>query len=300
MAITARITDTSRAIHVLEGILKGIAADKKINIEEMYELKRWLDNHKNLSDVYPFSEAYELIDSVLEDGIIDKEEQEEILDFCNSFEALDGPIDRLTKEMRNLHGFLHGIIADKRVNKKELKALQKWMKYHKSNLHKWPFDELYILINTILKDGIVTEEEQREFIDFTKGFIEDKAENAKKDPSVFVNRWMNSDAPTLKTIDRIIDKNIKIKISKKTFCFTGQMKSGKRKDMQNKVAEIGGIPMNNISRKTDYLVIGALSNPCWAYSTYGRKIEAVMNNRKMGINTYILHEDDFISAIETA
>ena len=60
------------------------------------------------------------------------------------------------------------------------------------------------------------------------------------------------------------------------------------------VKKLDGIPLNNPIVQLDYLVIGAQSSPCWAYSTYGRKIEAVIANREKGAETLILHEDDFI------
>ena len=48
------------------------------------------------------------------------------------------------------------------------------------------------------------------------------------------------------------------------------------------VRKLDGIPKNNAVAQLDYLVVGAQSSPCWAYSTYGRKIEAVIENREKG------------------
>jgi len=156
MTITGKITESSRAIHVLEGLLKGIAADQIINITEVQALETWLNNHKNFSHIYPFSEAYLLIDRILEDGVIDKYEKEELIDFCRDFQALDGPVDSMSKEIRNLHGFLHGIISDNEVNKAELEALESWMEYHMSNIEMWPYCECYTLVKSILEDGKIT------------------------------------------------------------------------------------------------------------------------------------------------
>lgn len=298
MSITAKITDTSRALHVLEGLFKGITCDKMITHDEILSLKAWLDNHQNLSYIYPFSDAYEFVDRILEDGEISKSEHDEIIDFCESFEATNGPINLLTMEMRNLHGFLHGIIADQKVSVEELKALEKWMLYHDSNSGKWPFDEIYDKIQSILKDGIITKSEHDDFIEFAKGFIEQGTSNTQNDPTIFTDYWMKSDAPILKTIDSIIERNLNIIINGKSFCFTGQMKNGKRKDIQNNLSKKGGIPVDRITKTLDYLVIGALSNPCWAYSTYGRKIDSVIENKRNRVKTLIIHEDDFISKLD--
>lgn len=297
MAITAKITDSSRALHVLEGLLKGISCDKKINQEELSSLKLWLDNHKNFSYIYPFCDCYEFIERVMEDGEITQGEHDEIIDFCESFLALNGPIDLLTMEMRNLHGFLHGIIADQKISFEELKALEKWMIYHDANSGKWPFDEIYDIIQEILKDGVITKSEHDKFLQFASGFIEKDVFNVPRDPTIFTNYWMKSDAPILKTIDSIIDRDANIVIAGRSFCLTGQMKHGKRKDFQMNLSTKGGIPVERITKTTDYLVIGALSNPCWAYSTYGRKIDSVMKNKRNGVHTKIIHEDDFVNEL---
>jgi NAD-dependent DNA ligase len=298
MAITAKITDISRALHVLDGILMGIGADKIINEQEVKALKEWLENHKNLIDVCPFSELYEITSRILENKRIDKADHDELLDFCRNFRSSNGPIDIMTMEMRNLHGFLFGIIADNRISKEELEALRKWMGFHSSNSSKWPFNELDSLIENVLADGIITEEEQQAILSFARGFIEQSvSSDFEKDNTLYNKPWLISNAPTLQTIDQIVERDVKILIIKKTFCFTGQMKAGTRKEVENLLRDKGGFPVDTINKHTDYLVIGALSNPCWAYSTYGRKIELVMNNKETGGITTILHEDDFICAL---
>ena len=52
------------------------------------------------------------------------------------------------------------------------------------------------------------------------------------------------------------------------------------------------------SKNLDYLVIGSISQKAWAYSTYGRKIETVLNHRRHGAETQIIHEHDFVAAVE--
>lgn len=54
---------------------------------------------------------------------------------------------------------------------------------------------------------------------------------------------------------------------------------------------------NNVSKSTDYLVIGAEGNPCWAYACYGRKVEAAVNLRKEGYRIILVHENDFHDAV---
>ena len=51
-----------------------------------------------------------------------------------------------------------------------------------------------------------------------------------------------------------------------------------------------------LQKKTDFLIIGDDSNPCWAFSCYGRKVEEAMNMRKQGYKISIVKEIDFIDA----
>lgn len=294
MAITAKITDASRAIHVLEGILKGISCDNKVNDKELSSLKTWLDMHKSFSYIFPFCDIYEFIERIYADKHVSESEKIELIDFCNSFQALNGPIDMLTMEMRNLHGFVQGICSDGTVSKDELKGLEKWMIYHESNRNNWPFNEIYSAVERILKDGIVSKAEQKEFLELAQSFYSTEAIEHRKDQSMFIESWMQSSSPTVKTIDQIIAKNPSIQIPDNTFCFTGQMKSGTRRLVERMLLDKGGIPVDDVTHQTNYLVVGALSNPCWTYSTYGRKIEKVMNKCT---DTEIIGELDFMEAL---
>jgi BRCT domain type II-containing protein len=79
------------------------------------------------------------------------------------------------------------------------------------------------------------------------------------------------------------------------FWFTGQAAHAKRHTLHALVISRGGETPCSVSKKHDYLVIGANSQPCWIYSAYGRKVEAVMQNRKEGASTIIVRERDFVA-----
>lgn len=54
---------------------------------------------------------------------------------------------------------------------------------------------------------------------------------------------------------------------------------------------------SSVSNKTDYLIIGADGNPCWAYACYGRKVEVAVKLRKEGGKILLVHEYDFLDAL---
>ncbi len=293
----AMINDFEKAEKTLHGLLLGIRADNKIEVIELNKIKEWLKLHKNLSHVLPFCEVYEMIERVLDDGIIDEYEHDEIMQYIENYDSENSPYDDLKEEMRCLHGFIQGVGINKIINATELGALKNWMIYHESVIDKWPFNELYQLINNILADGIVTKEEQEQFLNFINDFTEKKAQNIK-DESVFVNKWMATNAPTVETIKSVVNKNCNIDIKGKTVCITGVMKV-KRALVFDIVTERGGIPKKDVTLNLDYLVIGALSNPCWQYTTYGRKIETAMQYNHHGSKINIVSENDFLVALNS-
>jgi len=70
-----------------------------------------------------------------------------------------------------------------------------------------------------------------------------------------------------------------IAIEGKCFCFTGTFTYGSQKDCQQAVSSRGGTCTDNVTSKTDVLVIGSDANSYWAHGSYGNKIEAAMIRR---------------------
>jgi len=74
----------------LHGLVAGIAADGRINEEEIKVLKKWCLDHEHLQGMWPFDEFYSLSLSTLEDGIITNEEKEIIIYYFKEFLNLNG------------------------------------------------------------------------------------------------------------------------------------------------------------------------------------------------------------------
>ena len=89
------------ATQILDGILKGITVDGKITESECKNLRQWLYDNIYLSDHFPFNKAMEILDKVLEDSIITKEEAEYINSMIN--EMLN-PVDSLKEVVNSVDG----------------------------------------------------------------------------------------------------------------------------------------------------------------------------------------------------
>lgn len=84
----------------------------------------------------------------------------------------------------------------------------------------------------------------------------------------------------------------------KKFCITGILKSGNRALLEKKISDLGGVPTRTLTKKTDYLIVGDNGNQAWAFACYGRKVEKALDLRKNGHKISLIHEFDFIDAIE--
>ena len=66
------------------GLLSGITIDERLNAEEVAETLNWLSEYSDLLGRAPFSELKEKLDEILADGVIDPEEQEDLLWVCRN------------------------------------------------------------------------------------------------------------------------------------------------------------------------------------------------------------------------
>lgn len=69
----------------LQGLMGGIAADKKISIEELRRLQNWLDDHTHLRTCWPYDELESLLLHVMKDGVVDENEHKHLLAFFQEF-----------------------------------------------------------------------------------------------------------------------------------------------------------------------------------------------------------------------
>lgn len=289
-------TDVERATERLKGILLGISIDNHITEDEVRNLADWLNMHKYLHDTRPFNEIVQKLDQILEDNIVDEEEREEVLELCWAFDKHSAACQCATGATRRLHGVLQGISLDQKVREQEIIGLKNWLNTYEGMKDYWPFTDLWKMITDILEDGVVDDDEQKMLLDYCTNFSETPIDDADIHDKIYEKGFMATSAPVLKPFTAICDRECLIQFSDHSFCFTGPARSGPRKVLHAMVNDLGGIPKTGVSPKLNYLVIGAQSSPCWAYSTYGRKIEKVFLQRdeRSGITT-ILHEDDFLA-----
>lgn len=88
------IADSTKNLIALKELLSDASLDGKITKSEVFSLKSWLDSNQNLAGNYPFDIVFKSIEKVLEDGVLEQEELEELFDIFQ--EVLD-PVNAVAK-----------------------------------------------------------------------------------------------------------------------------------------------------------------------------------------------------------
>jgi hypothetical protein len=282
-----------KAINTLRGIVAGMATDKQVDSAEIQELAHWCELHAHLRDRHPFSEILPVVENACADGVITEDESKDILWICSSFADSGSYYDSITSSIQFLNGMIHGIMADGEISDEEIHALHSWIEANDFLAGTYPFDEINSLLSTILADKKINDDERNTLMAFFSNLIEfkDSYNLVEKD---FESLRENYSVPGICAVCP------DVQIGNHSFCFTGESYHSSRKEIYETVESLGGICRNNVSSKTDYLVVGNAGNPCWAYACYGRKIEEAVNLRKAGGHIQIINETDFWDTVEDA
>lgn len=282
--------EMQKAINGFRGILEGIAIDGIVDAAEQQELKNWYELHRYLVDKHPFSEIIPAIDTALEDNVLTAEEARELLWLCDQVSS-GSYYDLVTSSIQTLHGVIHGILANNTLTDVEICELGSWLDDHSILQGTYPFDEIYSLVSSVVEDGVIAEDERNTLRAFFSEFVDTR-------DSYNLNEIELAQLREQYSIHGICARNPKIEILGHTFCFTGASSRATRDEIAFAVCQRGGKFINSVSKKIDYLVVGADGNPCWAFSCYGRKVEKAVALRQEGNALTIVNENDFWTAYD--
>ena len=93
-----------RAIHSLMGVLEGVALDGVLNPDEVSFLRMWTREHLEFADLHPINEILTPLMHALEDGVVDHEEQQDLLWLCRRLSGRSF-YDEVTVDLQRFHGF---------------------------------------------------------------------------------------------------------------------------------------------------------------------------------------------------
>jgi NAD-dependent DNA ligase len=273
-----------KAINSLLGILEGITIDSLLNEQETGYLATWLIEHQEYANKHPFNELLPVIARSIQDNILSTDEHEEIVWLCEKFKSSEYYSENVA-DLQRLQAILVGIAADGTITKDELDGLSDWLADHDHLRKCYPYDEIDSLIVHALADQKIDKREHEDLLMFFSEFSETKPKTIE---------MPNSYSPMVTGICAVAPT---IEFLNSTFCFTGESTRFLRRELSDHVVARGGTVAKGVSRKINYLVVGAAGNPCWKYACYGLKIERAIDLRKEGHQIVIVHEIDFHDAM---
>ena len=277
-----------KTINTLEGILTGLSIDNELNEQETNDLLQWSLTHSYLADRRPFDELFNTIFIALEDDILALEEKEDLLWLCKKLHSNGLYYDTITSDMQKLQGIFHGILSDGVITKKELEGLKEWLSENEQLATYHPYDEVFSLVTSVLKDGKVSLEEEHLLKAFFSQFVENS--NACEDLSEEERNLFRKQGICALAPDVVVEGH--------SFCFTGKSTKASRTEIAEIINNAGGKFKNNVNKDTNYLIVGNEGNPCWAFACYGRKIEKAIELRQQGNHIVIVNEVDFWDSID--
>jgi hypothetical protein len=275
-----------KAVNSLLGLIEGVAIDGVINETEVGFIRSWLHENRELKNWHPFTELMPVVDAAIADGVITEDERLNILWLCEKLQSTDF-FDVATSDMQRLHGVMAGIMADCEITKAELNGLTDWLSEHEHLKTCWPYEEVGSLITTVLNDGKIDAEEHGLLLNFFSEFVRLADNRTIVTPQVIQGG----------SIGGLCAVCPEVVFEGKKFVFTGASSKYSRIHFCEIVERLGGTVAGSVSKKLDYLIIGADGNPCWAYACYGRKVEMAVTFRKAGAQILLVHENDFHDAI---
>ena len=190
---------------------------------------------------------------------------------------------RTNAAMEHLLGMVHGMLADGHLHDMEIKLLATWLSANDELVQVWPASVVAQRIRDALADGHISEEE-RQYLTQTLG-------------DLLANDFAETGSATAETTRLPVTDDIDVDVQDAGFCLTGEFSYGTRNACAKLTERAGGIPVDNVSKKARYLVIGSRVSPDWAHTSYGRKIERAVEMQTQGHCIHIISEQRWLSAL---
>jgi NAD-dependent DNA ligase len=189
----------------------------------------------------------------------------------------------LTKSMQTLLGICTGIAADNHINDHEVHFLKSWLIENESITDKWPWSVIAGRVSQILRDGIISEEERDHLLQTLKEIT---------------GNYFTDTGSEQAEITGIPFDTTPLIFSQKVFCFTGSFIFGTRNECRRITEKMGAVTVDTMTKKVDYLVIGAIGSPDWVHESFGHKIANAMQLKSKNHPVAIVAEKHWNNAFQ--
>ena len=160
----------------LVGIIEGVNYDGIINELEVFKLHDWVKRNQSLRYHGKYADVITKLEEILEDNFISDDEKGFLISFAK------GNLNKsksINDSLNILNGIVEGIVCDNIINEQEVYCLHSWLK-NKNHLHGVKaYEQIYKIIEEILKDNIITVEEQKMLLEILSNSILDSKSSLK-------------------------------------------------------------------------------------------------------------------------
>jgi hypothetical protein len=193
---------------------------------------------------------------------------------------------RAERDLSEFLGLAKGLLADGTISPTEADLVRDWTIKRADAVEQWPLNRLAERLARIYADGFIDDAERLELAELlsaivggTAGIVlgEDASCDLPIDPPPIDFRWSGS-----------------------VVVFTGKFAFGTRADCQRTVAALGAVCDSDITRRTNYLVIGTFGSRDWVHTSFGRKIQKAVEYRSSGGRPLIVGEDHWVNSVQPA
>lgn len=190
---------------------------------------------------------------------------------------------RITKAIEHLLGMIDGMIADDHLHDKEVQLLSTWLAANPEATSAWPGSVIGHKVREVLADGIITDNERKHLLSVLAAMI--------------ASDFAETGSASAEVVTLPIDDAVTVEIKNAGVCMTGEFIFGTRAACERLTLKAGGMPLDNVTKRVDILVIGTRVSQDWAHTTFGRKIQRAAELQDEGHPIEIISERRWLEVV---
>lgn len=190
---------------------------------------------------------------------------------------------RTNKAIEHLLGLIEGMVADNHLHDKEVQLLATWLSANPEATSAWPGSLIGKKVQEVLADGVITEAERAHLLKVLAELI--------------ASDFHDTGSASAEVATLPIDDAVTVELRNAGVCMTGEFIYGTRAACERLTLKAGGMPMDNVSKKVDILVIGTRVSPDWVHTTFGRKIQRAAELQNEGHPIEIISERRWLEVV---